>query len=143
MTVAGRKILRGESLMTGDYTAPPTAILKEGAELAQDQFSIEPRQVDPLHRAQHEVKPFDDINVRKAVSAGPTVMPCASRAAVRAVGAIPTHFIPPECPASRRPAGWRASGSTSCKSPNGDGAGGGVHEEGRLRERQVRRPAAC
>ena len=60
------------------------------------------------------VKPFDNINVRKAVIAG------FNRNAMRLVrggelvGDIPTHMIPPGLPGFEEAGGLRAPGWTSC-----------------------------
>ncbi len=66
------------------------------------------------------IKPFDDINVRKAVIAG------FNREAMRltrggeVVGDIPTHFIPPEVPGFEEAGGLEGPGIDFYSKPAGD-----------------------
>jgi peptide/nickel transport system substrate-binding protein len=98
ITVGSRKILGGQSMISGDYAAPPTTLLKQLVTQYKSQTSILPSQGIRFVALNTKVKPFDNIDVRKAVGA---VM---NREALRitrggpAIGIVATHFIPPSMP---------------------------------------------
>jgi peptide/nickel transport system substrate-binding protein len=98
LTVASRKILSGQGLMSGDFAAPPTAILKSALSSRKDQLLIEPSQGIRFIPLNTKVKPFDDINVRKAVSAVVNKNDLRVTRGGPTLGPIATHFIPPEMP---------------------------------------------
>jgi peptide/nickel transport system substrate-binding protein len=95
-TVSSRRIMTGQSMVNGDWSPPPE-ILKQALSNAsqKNQLVIVPGGGGRWVSMNTSVKPFDNINVRKAVSAG------FDRAAMRLtrggalVGDIPTHYIPP------------------------------------------------
>ena len=94
--VAGRQVLEGESMVLD--TNPPANILKRVVTEIKDQFVSVPSGGYRYFPMNTTVKPFDDLNIRKAVMAG------FSREAARLarggeyVGDIATHFLPPEFP---------------------------------------------
>jgi peptide/nickel transport system substrate-binding protein len=93
-TVASRRILDGTSMINADFNPPPT-ILKQASQRQRDQLALVPSGGGRWISMNMTMKPFDDINVRKAVIAG------FDRAALRLtrggqfIGDIPTHFLPP------------------------------------------------
>jgi peptide/nickel transport system substrate-binding protein len=93
-TVSSRKILSGQSMLNGDFSPPPP-ILKQATTRQKDQLVLVPGGGGRYVSLNTRLKPFDDINVRKAVVAG------FDRNAMRLtrggslVGDIPTHFLPP------------------------------------------------
>src|SRR5437868_14185397 len=66
VTVASRQILAGQSLMSGDWAAPPTSILKSASASRKDQLNIGPSQGIRFIALNTTIKPLDNINVRKA-----------------------------------------------------------------------------
>jgi peptide/nickel transport system substrate-binding protein len=120
LTVGSRKILSGQSMVSGDFAAPPTAVLKSALKTNKDQLSIQPSQGNRYITLNTSMKPFDNVNVRRAVSAvinrnalrltrgGPTLGPTA------------THFIPPEMPGFEAAGGEKGSGFDFVSNPNGD-----------------------
>lgn len=97
-TVASRQVLTGSGQVSGDFDPPP-AILKQALTGPQkEQLVLVPAGGSRWISMDTQQKPFDDVNVRKAVVAG------FDRAAARlarggeTVGKMPTHFIPPEVP---------------------------------------------
>jgi peptide/nickel transport system substrate-binding protein len=92
--VASRRILRGHSLVNGDWTPPP-AILKEASTKATQQLTIIPGTTVRYLSLNTRIKPLDNLDVRKAVIAG------FDRNALRLarggplVGDIATHFLVP------------------------------------------------
>src|SRR3712207_4743607 len=67
--VASRRILDGQSLISGDGGVPPT-VLKRALTQNKDQISLKPSGGFRYVAFDTKSKPFDDINVRKAVIAG-------------------------------------------------------------------------
>jgi peptide/nickel transport system substrate-binding protein len=119
-TVAARQVLQGQSLMSGDAAVPPTPILKSGLSSRRSQFQISPSGGNRYIALNTKVKPFDNINVRKAIAA------VIDRNALRqtrggtAVGTVATHFIPPEMPGFAEAGGTAGPGYDFYKNPNGD-----------------------
>jgi peptide/nickel transport system substrate-binding protein len=120
VTVASRQILSGTSMMSGDYAVPPPAILKQGLTTKKSQFQIAPSGGNRYFSLNTTVKPFDNVNVRKAVAA------VTNRNALRqtrggpAVGTVATHFIPPLLPGFDQAGGNAGPGYDFYKNPNGD-----------------------
>jgi peptide/nickel transport system substrate-binding protein len=94
-TIAARRTLTGKSLLSGDYAAPPVAVLKSALGSRKDQVSIQPSTGNRYISLNTKVKPLDDVNVRRALSAA------IDRTALRqtrggpTLGTVATHFISP------------------------------------------------
>jgi peptide/nickel transport system substrate-binding protein len=119
ITVASRRVLSGSSLVSGDYAAPPTPVLKQALRSRRDQIHIQPSGGIRWIALNQHIKPLNNINVRKAIGAildretlrltrgGPTL------------GEIATHFIPPGIPGFEE-AGGKESPVDFLRSPGGD-----------------------
>jgi len=92
--VAFRRILEGESLISGDGGAPPT-ILRRALTSAKQQISLKPSGGFRYVSFDTQQEPFDDINVRKAVVAGFDRNALRLARGGEAIGPIANHFIPP------------------------------------------------
>ncbi|MDQ1454949.1 MAG: peptide/nickel transport system substrate-binding protein [Actinomycetota bacterium] len=120
VTVASRQILNGQGLMSGDYAAPPTAILKSALASKKDQLNIAPSQGIRFISLNTKVKPLDNINVRKAITAA------TDREALRVtrggptLGPIANHLIPPEMPGFEEAGGLQGPGYDFLANPKGD-----------------------
>jgi peptide/nickel transport system substrate-binding protein len=120
VTVASRTILQGQSLMSGDYAAPPTSILKSALARTPDQLNIAPSQGIRFIALNTKVKPLDNINFRKALAA------VTDRDALRItrggekLGPLANHMIPPEMPGFEEAGGLAGPGNDFFKSPTGD-----------------------
>ena len=92
--VASRQILTGKSMINGDFSPPPEA-LKQASTQMKDQLQLVPSGGGRWISLNMKTKPFDDINVRKAVIAGfdRNALRLARGGAL--IGDIPTHYIPP------------------------------------------------
>ncbi|HEX5782883.1 MAG TPA: ABC transporter substrate-binding protein [Solirubrobacteraceae bacterium] len=118
-TVASRKVLEGESLLSGDFSPPP-AVLAQVVKGQKDQLELMPAGSARYISMNTTIKPFDDINVRKAVIAG------FDREALRLVrggeqlGDIPTHMIPPGMPGFDESGGEEGFGLDFMANPAGD-----------------------
>ncbi len=94
-TVAARRTLQENNLIGGDYAAPPTPVLKQALAQSRDQVSIEPSGGNRFISLNTTVKPLDNVNVRRAISA------VIDRTALRqtrggpTLGTTATHFLPP------------------------------------------------
>src|SRR3954454_10526 len=92
--VAARRILSGQSMISGDFTTPPE-ILKTALQKQKNQVQLIPSGGNRFIALNTKVKPFDDINVRKAVLAGMDRNALVLTRGGKAVGSMATHFIPP------------------------------------------------
>jgi peptide/nickel transport system substrate-binding protein len=94
-TVAARQTLTGRDLLSGDYATPPTPVLKQALSSRKDQVEIEPSGGNRYISLNTTVKPLDNVNVRRAISA------VIDRNALRqtrggpTLGIPATHFLPP------------------------------------------------
>lgn len=121
ITVASHQILNGTGLMSGDWAAPPSSILKQGLTTSQrSQFSIAPSGGNRYIALNTTVPPLNNINVRKAIIA------VTNRNALRltrggaAIGTVATHFIPPQMPGFDQAGGVSGPGYDFYANPNGD-----------------------
>jgi peptide/nickel transport system substrate-binding protein len=120
ITVASRQILSGQSMMSGDWAAPPTSILKQALASRKDQLDIAPSQGIRMIALNSKVKPLDNVNVRKAINA------VVDREALRitrggeTLGPIANHLIPPEMPGFEEAGGLKGPGYDFLANPKGD-----------------------
>jgi peptide/nickel transport system substrate-binding protein len=118
-TVAARKILEGENMINGDF-APEPAVLKQALTRQKDQLELVPGGGGRWVAMNTKIKPFDNVDVRRAVVAG------FDREAMRltrggeVVGDIPTHYIPPEIPGFEEAGGLEGPGIDFMSTPKGD-----------------------
>ena len=117
--VGARQILTGQSATNGDF-APPPAQTKSALSSRKSQISLVPSGGNRYIALNTTIKPFNNINVRKAVNA---VM---DRNALRltrggpALGAIATHYIPPGINGFDEAGGNAGPGVDFLKNPSGD-----------------------
>ena len=118
--VAARQIVSGTHQVSGDFQLTPSA-LQRTSRRNKDLLVITP----PTGRYRYIAfnttkKPFDNVNVRKAIIAA------FDREALRQafggplVGDIPTHFIPPGQPGFEEAGGAAGPGYDFLKNPKGD-----------------------
>jgi peptide/nickel transport system substrate-binding protein len=118
-TVAARKILKGQSMINGDFSPPPE-ILKSVITSNKELLTLVPNGGGRWVAMNMTIKPFSDPNVRKAVVAG------FDREAMRltrggaVIGDIPTHFIPPGVPGFEEAGGLQGPGVDFMSKPSGD-----------------------
>jgi peptide/nickel transport system substrate-binding protein len=108
-TVSSRRIVSGQGMVTGDFSPPPE-ILKQASTSQKDQLLISPGTGGRWVSMNTTIKPFDDINVRKAVIAG------FDRNAMRLsrggpiVGGLATHFLSPTIAGAAEAGGSKGPG---------------------------------
>jgi peptide/nickel transport system substrate-binding protein len=118
--VGARQVVSGSHLVSGDFQLTP-ATLQRVSRTAKDLLLLTP----PTGRYRYialntTAKPFDNVNVRRAVIAG------FDRTALRQafggpiVGEIPTHYIPPGQPGFDEAGGAKGPGYDFMSHPSGD-----------------------
>jgi peptide/nickel transport system substrate-binding protein len=120
-TVMARKILEGQSLITGDQPPPP-AILKQALTQQKDQIALVPGGSGRWISLNTTVKPFDDLNVRKAVSAGMDRDALRLTRGGEAIGDIATHYLPPGLAGYEEAGAAEGFGLDFMANPKGDKA---------------------
>ncbi|MEA2324787.1 MAG: peptide/nickel transport system substrate-binding protein [Solirubrobacteraceae bacterium] len=120
--LTARRVLAGESLVSGDGGVPPT-VLKQALRRNRSQISMKPSGGWRGISLNTQSRPFHDIDVRKAVLAG------FDREALRlarggeAVGPIAQHWIPPGIQGYEQAGGLHAPGDPDfMRNPKGDKA---------------------
>ncbi len=107
--VASRRILTGQGFINGDWTPPPE-ILKDASQNKKSQLVVVPGSTVRYVALNTTIKPFDNIDVRKAIAAG------FDRAAMRLVrggafvGDIATHFLTPGIGGFEEAGGMKGTG---------------------------------
>jgi peptide/nickel transport system substrate-binding protein len=117
--VASRRILSGKNLVSGDYAAPPVNVLRSALATRRDQVAIIPSQGIRFIALNTTVKPFDNLNVRRAAAAA------INRNALRltrggpTLGPIATHYLAPGIPGYEEAGGEKGT-FDFMTNPNGD-----------------------
>lgn len=117
--VAARRILSGTNMINGDFATPPVSVLRSALATRRDQLAIGPSQDTLYVSLNAKVKPFDNVDVRRAAAA------VIDRNALRltrggpTLGTIATHFIPPGLPGFEQ-AGGASTTFDFLKNPNGN-----------------------
>ena len=107
--------------MSGDFAAPPPAILKQALTTEQDPAPISPSRGIRYIALNTTVKPFDNVNVRKAVVGGNRQQrPAADARRPGDRDRSPPTSSRRSCRASRRPAEEAGPGLDFTSNPNGD-----------------------
>lgn len=96
-TVSSRRILNGQQLVNGDG-APPAPVLKQATQKFPDQLVLVPSGGTRYVAMNTSIKPFDNVNVRKAVVAAfdRNAMRLTRGGAI--VGDIAWSYLPPNFP---------------------------------------------
>jgi peptide/nickel transport system substrate-binding protein len=118
-TVASRRVVDGSHLLTGDFSPPP-AVLADAYRNKRDQLALFPGGSSRYVSMNNTIKPFDDINVRKAVIAGFDRNAMRLARGGELVGDIPTHMIPPGLPGFEEAGGLKGPGLDFMSHPEGD-----------------------
>jgi peptide/nickel transport system substrate-binding protein len=94
-TVAAKQTLTGQNLLSGDYAAPPTPVLKQALSSRKTQISVEPSGGNRYISLNTKVKPLDNVNVRRAIAAVIDKTALRQTRGGPTLGTIATHFFPP------------------------------------------------
>jgi peptide/nickel transport system substrate-binding protein len=116
--VAGRQVLQGQSLTLGGN--PPAQILKRVVQRQKDQLVTVPGGGFRYFPMTTTIKPLDDINVRKAISAAFDRDAARKARGGEFVGPVATHFIPPGIHGFEEAGGLKGPGLDFLSNPKGD-----------------------
>jgi peptide/nickel transport system substrate-binding protein len=92
---AANRTLRATNLLSGDYVAPPAAVLKAALARKKGQTVVTPTTGTRYISLNTKLPPFDDVNVRRAVSAAIDRTVLRRRAGGPSAGEPATHLLPP------------------------------------------------
>ena len=148
LTVASRRTLQGDGLMCCDSGQPPIAILRRALTSAKSQIARVASGGTRWIALRSDKKPFDNINVRKAVIAAFNREALLLTRGGREVGPIAQHYIPPGVPGFEESGGEKGFEEFDfMQNPKGDAEPRqGVHAQGEgrgragLRRRPLHRP---
>ena len=116
--VTGRQVLSGSHLVQAD---PPAAqVLKRVVQNQKDQLKTAPGGGYRYVSMTTTIKPLDDINVRKAITAAYDRDAARKARGGEFVGPIATHFIPPGIKGFEEAGGEKGPGFDFLANPKGD-----------------------
>jgi peptide/nickel transport system substrate-binding protein len=118
-TVSSRKILSGNSMISGD-SSPPPSVLRQVVTRQKDQLALVPSGGGRWISLNTTMKPFDNLNVRKAIIAGMNRDALVKTRGGSTVGDIPTHLIPPGLQGFNEAGGTKGPGLDFMSHPTGD-----------------------
>lgn len=120
--VASKQVLDGTSMLFD--ANPPANIVKEVATKIKDQYTQIPSGGYRYFPINTTIKPFDNINVRRAVFAGFDRDAARLARGGKFTADIPTHFLPPGFPGFEQAGGYEGPGFDflSTKNEKGDPA---------------------
>jgi peptide/nickel transport system substrate-binding protein len=95
LSVASRQILSGQSMISGDFAAPPTSILKQAYQRQRDQVGIIPSGGNRYVGLNTAIPPFDNPDLRKAVVAATNRNALIQTRGGPLLGRPATHVLPP------------------------------------------------
>jgi peptide/nickel transport system substrate-binding protein len=121
LSVASRKILDGQGMISGDFAAPPTAILKSAYQTKRDQVQIIPSGGNRYIGLNTAIPPFNNANLRKAVVAQTNRTALIQTRGGPLLGKPATHIIPPGLGGFQEAGGYSAK-EDFYKKPAGDPA---------------------
>jgi peptide/nickel transport system substrate-binding protein len=118
-----RRILDGSAMVNAqaDLNPPPQILksLSKGSQAAQ--LTIGPQTGRVRYVAMNTtIKPFDDLNVRKAVAAATDRTAMRQTMGGPVTGDIPTHFLPATIPGYAQAGGAKGTGLDVLSKPDGD-----------------------
>jgi peptide/nickel transport system substrate-binding protein len=116
---SSRRILAGQSLIQGDGTTPAPSI-KQALSRNKDQIAFVPGGGYRFVSMNSTIKPFDNINVRKAVIAGSDRLALQLTRGGNAAGELATHFLPFDFPGFQEAGGEKGTGVDFLANPRGD-----------------------
>ena len=121
LAVAARRALSGSGQMCCDSGTPPSQVLKEALSRYKDQVTFIPAGNTRWISMNTEVKPFDNINVRKAVIAAVDRTALLKTIGGDTVGTVATGYIPPGIPGFQEAGGVKQNSDLDfVANPRGD-----------------------
>jgi peptide/nickel transport system substrate-binding protein len=116
---SARRVLNGSALVQGDGTTP-APVIKQALSRNKDQIAFIPGGGYRMIAMNSTIKPFDNINVRKAVVAASDRTALQLTRGGTAAGDLATHFLPPAFPGFDDAGGVKGTGADFLANPRGD-----------------------
>jgi peptide/nickel transport system substrate-binding protein len=116
--VSGRQVLDGDGLVLAD--TPPPALVKRAFQNARDQIFFSPGAGNRYVTLNTAIPPFDDPDLRKAVSAALDRDQMRQVRGGEVVGDVATHFLYPGVPGFEEAGGEDGIGVDFLAAPEGD-----------------------
>ena len=123
LAAAARRALRGSATICCDTTQPPSQVVKEAVTRSRDRILFLPAGGTQWVSFNTTVKPFDNLNLRKALTAASDRDALRLTAGGSAVGDIANGWIPPGVPAFDEAGGPKQNTDLDfLRNPKGDPA---------------------
>jgi peptide/nickel transport system substrate-binding protein len=116
---SARRILKGQGMVQGDGTTP-APVIKQAVSRNRDQIALIPSGGYRMISMNSSIKPFDNLNVRKAVLAGADRQALLLTRGGAVVGDLATHFLPTDFPGFDAAGGLKGTGVDFLSHPSGD-----------------------
>jgi peptide/nickel transport system substrate-binding protein len=116
---SARRILNGQSLIQGDGTTP-APVIKQAVTHNQDQIAFIPGGGYRFVSMNSTIKPFDNLNVRKAVVAAADRKALQLTRGGTAAGDLATHFLPVDFPGFEEAGGAKGPSLDFMANPSGN-----------------------
>ncbi len=117
-SVAAQQVLKGQGMILD--ANPPAAELKQAVTTAKGQFASVPAGGYRYFPLNTTLKPFDDLNVRKAVLAAFDREAAVKARGGKYTGDVATHFLPPGFPGFEQAGGEKGADVDFLSNPRGD-----------------------
>ncbi|MBV9196786.1 MAG: hypothetical protein JO168_21810 [Solirubrobacterales bacterium] len=117
---ASLKVLTGQSMISGDYAAPPPDIAQRYLQSKASQFHVAPSQSIRYIVLNPKIKPFDNVDVRRAVIAATDRNALVLTRGGKYIALPATHMIPPGMPGFDQAGGDAGPGNDFYANPNGN-----------------------
>jgi peptide/nickel transport system substrate-binding protein len=114
-----RTIVAGQRMVSGDFSAP-RPVLRRDLPAHRAQFTATPGGGTNYMPMNTRLRPFDDINVRRAVVAGFDRAGMLRTLGGRLAGQVANHYIPPGMPGFAEAGGTKGTGSPLYARPQGN-----------------------
>jgi peptide/nickel transport system substrate-binding protein len=116
--VSGRQVLEGSALVMGEN--PPAPVLQRAVQRYKEQIGTLPGGGFRYFPMNSTIKPLDDVNVRKAISAAFDRDAARKARGGEFVGPIANHYLPPGIAGHEEAGGLEGPGFDFLANPKGD-----------------------
>jgi peptide/nickel transport system substrate-binding protein len=116
---SARRILKGQSLVQGDGTTP-APVIKTAVKDNKDQIALIPSGGYRMISMNESIKPFGNLNVRKAVLAAADRQALLLTRGGKLIGDLATHFLPTDFPGFQEAGGMKGTGADFLANPSGN-----------------------